>query len=223
MDRNKQDKRIGKDAYVRSMMNNTISGLCVSPGDANGFAVICHDIKTAAIPTKENIVIILPTLDRDLIERLTPNVVGVVAEKGSIGSHGAGILREMHIPCMVRVPDAMNIIHSGDYISISGKKNTVRINHDRIVFLGNNRILNSTYDQLNEDRTEEIRISKTLDCYRPTRRYQRLRFDMLKPAWEYSPLFLFGIPRCELLLPLCPDRPGSFSLQHPSDASNTLR
>lgn len=205
-------------------MKTKLNGICVSQGNAEGYAVICKKIDDLLVPNNNNVVIVIPYLDRDLIAKLNNNVVGVIAERGSIGAHGAGILREMHIPCIVRVNNALNIISHGDKIIINGSNNEISIEkHSEIKYQKNqkkyisglnnditvnnskflqfhksNNLLNTTYKDLNNNRSFVIRISNTQDCYRSTRKYQRLRFEMLKPGWESSPCFLFGLPRCEL-------------------------
>lgn len=180
-------------------MCNKLSGLCVSPGNAEGYIVLCHDITSAVVPKEQNIILVLPYLDRDLIIKLNSNVVGIISEKGSIGSHGAGILRELKIPCIVRIPNVLSILHQGDFIKIVGSEDSVYCNTLLPSRLHNNtQLLDTTYKQFNTDRSNHIRISQSIDCYRPTRQYQRLRFDMLKPAWETSPNFLFGLQKCEI-------------------------
>lgn len=180
-------------------MNNKLSGLCVSPGNAEGYVVLCRDITSVVIPNNKNIILVLPYLDRDIIIKLSSNVVGVISEKGSIGSHGAGILRELRIPCIVRIPNVLSILHQGDFIKIVDSEDSVYCNTMLPSRLQHNtNLLYTTYKQFNTDRSNQIRISQSIDCYRPTRRYQRLRFDMLKPAWETSPNFLFGLQKCEI-------------------------
>ena len=180
-------------------MKRELYGLCVSPGNAEGRVVICADTKSASIPDTDNVILVVQYLDRDLIALLKPNVVGVLAEKGSIGSHGAGILRELHIPCIVRTEGVQKIFQQGDRISINGSDNTIVINSDSSVQIHNKaNLLTSTYSKLNEDRSSVIRINKTIDCYRPYRQYQRLRFEMIKSPWEQSPEYLFNVPKCEI-------------------------
>lgn len=45
-------------------MNNKLSGLCVSPGNAEGYVVLCRDITSVVIPNNKNIILVLPYLDR---------------------------------------------------------------------------------------------------------------------------------------------------------------
>ena len=179
-------------------MNNEIYGLCVSPGNAKGRVEICSNIDSIITQKQEDIILVIPYLDRDLIGKLNQNIVGVIAETGSIGSHGAGILRELHIPCIVRVNNALSIFHQGDQLRIDESKIEIINKYSPLVSYNNDNLIHSTYEDLNSDRSSVIRVSKTIDCYRPTRKYQRLRFEMLKSGWEESPSFLFGLPKCTL-------------------------
>ncbi len=94
-----------------------MKGLCVSKGSVRGKAIIVDSVfatKTIAPGT----ILIMKTLDRKLLVSLSKNVVGVIAESGNIGSHGAGILRSLKIPCVLRIKDAVSIINDGQEIVI---------------------------------------------------------------------------------------------------------
>ena len=98
-----------------------MKGLCVSKGSVRGKAIIVDSVfatKTIAPGT----ILVMKTLDRKLLVSLSKNVVGVIAESGNIGSHGAGILRSLKIPCVLRIKDAVSIINDGQEIVIEGEK-----------------------------------------------------------------------------------------------------
>lgn len=103
-----------------------MKGLCVSKGSVRGKAIIVDSVfatKTIAPGT----ILVMKTLDRKLLVSLSKNVVGVIAESGNIGSHGAGILRSLKIPCVLRIKDAVSIINDGQEIVIEGEKGEVHI------------------------------------------------------------------------------------------------
>jgi phosphohistidine swiveling domain-containing protein len=179
--------------------SNGINGICVSAGSSKGQAVVMTNTMTKSIiPNSKPVVLVIPKLDRDLIIQLTTNVVGIISEKGSIGSHGAGILRELKIPCIVRIHNACKFIDNGDEIEIDGENELIYLSSS----VSNERssnpdfLLNTLYSELTKDRSNNIRLSEKEDCYRPDRSYQNLRYDILKPAWENSPCFLFNLPKC---------------------------
>lgn len=99
-------------------------GLCVSMGETTGRAYVLQSDEIEEKLTGDTI-LILKQLDRKILVDLPSNVVGIVAEKGNIGSHGAGILRKQRIPCVVRIADATATIPNGVMVSLIGKDNEI--------------------------------------------------------------------------------------------------
>jgi len=178
-----------------------LKGICVSAGFSTGQAVICNDSAALNITKEQPIILVVQKLDRDIVACLKENVVGVVSEKGSIGSHGAGLLREFRIPCIVRIENACKLLDNDDIVEIDGVNEAVYVycgSSAKNMTSNNDALLNTLYSELANDRSETIRLSDTEDCYRPERSYQLLRYDIIKPAWENSPQFLFGLDKCEI-------------------------
>lgn len=103
-----------------------IQGLCVSPGNAQGVVHVLSEETNLDTSLQENTILVMRYLDRGLITKIGPNVIGVIAEHGNIGSHGAGILRQLGIPCILRVKNATNIFRNHDLVEILGNQNTIR-------------------------------------------------------------------------------------------------
>ncbi len=178
----------------------SIYGLCVSPGNAKGIAHISSPKNP--IPTStENVILILEKLERNILINLPQNIVGIIAEKGNIGSHGAGILRQLGIPCIVRIPNVTNIITNGTEVSILGEKGSVsyinacKSNTD-IPSQDVEEVLISYFDI--SEKTfplEKIRPINKWYKPRPGRVYQKLRFDIIKDVYSTGAESLYNVPK----------------------------
>lgn len=156
-------------------------------GASTGFAVgSVHYYNANESLSKEPTILVVKELSRNVVVSLQQNVCAVIAEKGSVGCHGAGILREKGIPCIIRIPNISEILYEGDVVEVNGENGTLHI------------LEQLSYKNLKWEST--IRVEKKEISYRPNRIYQKLRFDILKNGWEESPNYLFGLPKCELKL-----------------------
>jgi phosphohistidine swiveling domain-containing protein len=160
------------------------SGRCASSGVGRGNAVVVTDSITADSFGSGPVVAILPSLVRENVMLLPDTVVAVVAVSGSVGAHGAGLLRERRIPCIVQCSPEVLAIPKGSALLVEASKGVVRES--------------PAESSLGHD-FGKIKLTPEA-CYRPERRYQRLRFDLLKLGWEESPAFLFGLVPCEVEL-----------------------
>jgi pyruvate,water dikinase len=57
-----------------------------------------------------------------------PLVKGIVEQRGGYLVHGAIIAREYKIPCVTGVPDAVNLIETGDDLVVDGDFGLVIVN-----------------------------------------------------------------------------------------------
>lgn len=159
-----------------------VKGLGASPGYAIG-RVIFYEGEGR---NKEPTILVVKNLSRKIVTSLPECVCAVIAENGSVGCHGAGILREKGIPCVLRMEHTFELLHEGEVIEVIGDTGTVRI-----------------LDYLTKKQVkwrENVRIEEKEMCYRPNRIYQTLRFDILKDGWERCPEYLFGLTKCKLRL-----------------------
>ena len=92
---------------------NIVSGLCVSKGNVKGIAYIVTDNLTLDL-LPANTILVMKNLERNILINLSKNIIGVIAENGNIGSHGAGILRQLGIPCILRVKNDTNLLKNNE-------------------------------------------------------------------------------------------------------------
>ena len=175
-----------------------LNGLCVSNGNAFGVVYNTETSGIIDIPEfSEKTIIVTRVLDRNIIKAINKNVTGVVAEKGSIGSHAAGNLRAMKIPCVLRISNATKILSDGVPICINGEENCINIPDDCIVYSNDteNSIYGKEYDKVKDGiiRIDEIQPMNYWYILRPNRKYENLRYDIIKDSFTDSSLFLFGL------------------------------
>lgn len=163
--------------------NGIIKGIGVSAGYAMGKTIFANSPNNNK---NEPVIVVVPDLSRKVVISLPENVCAVVAECGSVGCHGAGLLRERNIPCVIRVENVFEQLPEGTIVEVVGGTGIVKI----LELQANNRI----------NWNEGVGIEKGGVCYRPNRIYQQLRFDIMKEGWELSPEYLFDLPKCKLEL-----------------------
>ncbi len=188
-----------------------VKGLPASKGKAKGRAMHATD-SFESIPEEEPIIVVARTLNRELCLNLPKHVVAVVGERGGVGSHGASILRERGIPCVVGPSGIYQGIKSGALLSVDGGSGTViqlKSTEDEAVSsppeeVTEALVINRQPGSVTENNVfkpcpagSSIRLSEE-ECYRPERSYQQLRFDMLREGWEDSPRYLFSLAQCKL-------------------------
>lgn len=73
---------------------------------------------------QEGEIIIIRGADMDLIVSFT-KIAGVVTEEGGIMQHAAILAREFNIPCLVAVPKVVDLIKTGQVVSLDVQKGEV--------------------------------------------------------------------------------------------------
>lgn len=179
-----------------------IYGLCVSKGNAVGKICVVDSRYSENVLTEETI-LVMKTLDRKLLVNLNKNVVGVIAEIGNIGSHGAGILRHLKIPCILRIKNVMEIFKNGEIVKLCGTDSSISFDGDiqnRKCITAPSPQYGEFYSLLSSETFElsDIKVNQTWYCARPERPYQRLRYDIIKEAFVLSANFLFGLPPAKI-------------------------
>ncbi len=191
-----------------------INGQSVSKGVGKGNAIKINVRSNEKYfhQTGKPVILIIDNLNRDIYKYISDDVKGVVARKGSVGCHGAGILREFKIPCVVRCSSIFSDAFIGKTAEVNGEDGSVTIFSievenvpetlsDQFDLIEKNNKIEKTENRISENKTiNRIKISGKTECYRPGRKYQKLRFDMLKKGWEESPNYLFGLSSCKLEL-----------------------
>ncbi len=101
-------------------------GLPTSQGIARGEAIVLKKFD-ASIDVRGKIVVTYQTDPGWSL--IFPLIKGIILEKGNTLSHAAILSRELGIPSVVRVKDAVKMIHSGDHIEINGNTGMITIIH----------------------------------------------------------------------------------------------
>jgi pyruvate,water dikinase len=106
---------------VAARRHGDTDGLAASAGRAAG--LVCHD--PGELTSSEPCVLIVETLDPRLAPQLS-RVAGLVSETGSALSHLAILAREMHVPTVVAVPEALTRFPVGTHVLVDGSTGEVR-------------------------------------------------------------------------------------------------
>lgn len=107
---------------VKREQTNMLYGTPCSNGRVTARAVVIEDVRTP-ICTKDQILVAKMT-DPGWVFLLA-NAKGIISEKGSLLSHTAIISRELKIPAIVGVRNAVGMIKTGDLITIDGELGTI--------------------------------------------------------------------------------------------------
>ena len=180
-----------------------IKGLCVSKGTTEGKIYILNKKnKQKSLHFDTPTILVMKKLEREIIIDLDKNIVGVIAEAGNIGSHGAGILRQLKIPCILRIPNATEILIENSFVKIIGEENRIVCEHINSCEKKNN------VDSFNELSyaivtkssfgIQDIKAVNEWTCPRPDRIYQELRYDIMHDVFACSGEFLFGLPAAKV-------------------------
>ena len=100
-----------------------VRGIGVSPRVGWG-EVVSADPDRGMPDSVKGKVVILRRLTQDLAPGLK-DAAGVVADEGGATSHGANILREFQVPCVVGVRYGREVLHDGDIVTVDGWRGLV--------------------------------------------------------------------------------------------------
>lgn len=103
-----------------------VRGIGVSPRIGWGEVLIVRPEKEE-IPATARVrgkVILVRRLTQDLAPRFR-EAAAVVADEGGSTSHGANILREFQVPCVVGTRYGMDVMHDGDIVTVDGWRGLV--------------------------------------------------------------------------------------------------
>ncbi|MEK7816804.1 MAG: PEP/pyruvate-binding domain-containing protein, partial [Actinomycetota bacterium] len=100
-----------------------VRGIGVSPRIGWG-EILKVDIDKEEVPPVKGKVVLVRTLTQDLASHLK-DAAAVVADEGGATSHGANILREFQIPCVVGTRYGQAVMHAGDIVTVDGWRGLV--------------------------------------------------------------------------------------------------
>lgn len=99
-----------------------LKGTPCSAGEVTGEVVVITDPKLS-VDVKDKIIVTKMT-DPGWVFMLA-QASGIISEKGSLLSHTAIISRELHIPSIVGVKDAVTLLKTGDTVKMNGSKGEI--------------------------------------------------------------------------------------------------
>jgi pyruvate,water dikinase len=114
---------IGRTADIRAAQ--TLTGVALSAGTAEGIALVLQTPDTSAIPD-EPYILVCPSTDPAWLP-LFIRAKGLVMETGGVLSHGAIIAREFGLPAVAGLPDVHRRIQNGQRLEVDGGAGTVAI------------------------------------------------------------------------------------------------
>ncbi|MHB1002551.1 MAG: PEP/pyruvate-binding domain-containing protein [Thermoleophilia bacterium] len=99
-----------------------VRGIGVSPRVGWGEVAVIDT--EAGLPPLKGRVALVRRLTQDLAPRLR-DAAAVLADVGGATSHGANILREFQVPCVVGTRFARDVLHEGDVVTVDGWRGLV--------------------------------------------------------------------------------------------------
>ena len=117
--------RADTGSITRAAPGDTLTGLGVSPGIAQGRARVAFDLSEVS-ELQPGEIIVCSTTDPSWVP-LFMIAGGVVCDIGAPASHAAIVSRELGVPCVVSVRDARRRIPNGSLIEIDGRSGTVSV------------------------------------------------------------------------------------------------
>lgn len=100
-----------------------VRGIGVSPRVGWG-EVLKFDPDRQKVPPLKGRVVLVRRLTQDLASHLK-DAAAVVADEGGATSHGANILREFQVPCVVGTKYGRAVMHDGDVVTVDGWRGLV--------------------------------------------------------------------------------------------------
>lgn len=107
-------------------MKNKLVGKCACPGKIQGSAfVIDKEVTGNQEMTNGQILVLRNSSPEYFVYYLKASAI--ITQIGGITCHAASLARDLNIPCVVAVPDAVEIIKTGDEIFLDADKGEVYV------------------------------------------------------------------------------------------------
>jgi len=105
-----------------------LKGIGVSAGRTKGKLLKRHIERKNEVYSIESAIICVDNLSFEVVANaiIEKNVVGIIAERGGICSHGATLAREFRLPCIVYRDKEEKLTHN-DTTCIDGSSGTVEV------------------------------------------------------------------------------------------------
>jgi phosphoenolpyruvate synthase/pyruvate phosphate dikinase len=111
-------RHLSNEASKRWFQARQVVGHPAGPGIATGTARLIHKPQDL-MDFKQGDVLICPGVDPNMTF-VIPLAAAVVEERGGMLIHGAIIAREYGLPCITGAPDIMQLIQTGDRVTVDG-------------------------------------------------------------------------------------------------------
>ena len=115
---------VSVNSHKMVQRNGIMQGVPCSGGISEGEALVVEDI--SMLENAKDKILVTKMTDPGWVFYLA-SAKGVISQKGSILSHTAIISREIGIPSVVGVADAMNRINTGDIVRMDGSSGRIEI------------------------------------------------------------------------------------------------
>ncbi|ENH96957.1 pyruvate kinase [Gracilibacillus halophilus YIM-C55.5] len=107
-------------------------GSGVGQGSAYGRAIVVKDAEDAKMKVKQDDIIITQSTDKDMMSAIE-KAGGIITEEGGLTSHAAVVGLSLGIPVIVGVENALDIISSGQDITIDASKGDIYAGHASVL------------------------------------------------------------------------------------------
>jgi rifampicin phosphotransferase len=116
---------IGRAVPVEGSINQTLQGIAVSPGAAEGSAFIPNDPRREQPPLESFVLVCAYTAPSWIT--LAARARGIIMETGSLLSHGAILARELGVPAVGGISDARRLLAGASRVRVDGSSGLVTI------------------------------------------------------------------------------------------------
>jgi pyruvate,water dikinase len=132
------DRRVSVESVNRPIERiDVLRGVPTSGGQATGRVRVVHDPRFVLVGGGEGSgevgiqgeILVTQMTDPGWVFLLTM-ASGLVSERGSLLSHTSIIARELGIPAVVGVSDAMTLLRDGDWVEVDGDRGEIRVIRD---------------------------------------------------------------------------------------------
>lgn len=106
------------------ILNKTITGICASPGSAEGTARVVQQLPTDVFNDGDILICSMTMVDHITLMKKSS---AIITEQGTVLSHAAIVARELKKPCIIGAKDILKKIKDGDRIFVDADHRIIKI------------------------------------------------------------------------------------------------
>ena len=106
----------------------SLSGLPASTGSVTGPARLVHTVDDLDLLQDGEVLVVRASSPAWTVGMLRS--AAIVSELGGVICHAAIVARELGIPAVVGVPDAMAVLVTGDHVTVNGTNGTIAVTRE---------------------------------------------------------------------------------------------